>query len=247
MNTFWKCIGVILLSWVAWDLYFGYTYIRTIIYLKNSLNSVVGMSYLVKDEVAELNTVSSTKEIERYLDSISQSGQEMTDLVNNLLRYGTEGIQHKDSTPVAAMLSQACRVLEVLIEESKTTIQQKNTNTEVLVDRALFVQVFTNLISNSIKYKSAEKSPAINIRVEDKGDESIIYVQDNGIGIEEEYLPKVFDRRMRVASVASEVEGHGIGLHTVRSIVKDHGGTIAVQSKVGQGSTFIITLPNKLS
>lgn len=101
--------------------------------------------------------------------------------------------------------------------------------------------LFTNLISNAYKYTNINGKVEINIR--DSKDKYLIIVRDNGIGIEEEELEKIFDYLYRVdKSRVKDIEGYGIGLALCKSIVLSHGGDIAVDSKLSEGTTFKITL-----
>jgi signal transduction histidine kinase len=104
-------------------------------------------------------------------------------------------------------------------------------------------QVVTNLVGNGIKFTPRGGRVDVRVRAEPGGDASIL-VTDTGIGIEPAELPRVFDRFFR-GSRASEARGSGsgLGLAIVRSIVEMHGGSVAVESRLGSGSTFRVVLP----
>ncbi len=104
-------------------------------------------------------------------------------------------------------------------------------------------QVVTNLVGNAIKFTPRGGRVDVRVRAEPGGDASIL-VTDTGIGIEPAELPRVFDRFFR-GSRASEARGSGsgLGLAIVRSIVEMHGGSVAVESRLGSGSTFRVVLP----
>ena len=112
----------------------------------------------------------------------------------------------------------------------------------ISADRNRLHQVFINLISNAVKY--TEPGDSIQIDIADTKDACIIKVQDTGIGISEEDLPFIFERFYRTDKSRSRATGGtGIGLTIVASIIAAHGGTIAVNSTLGAGTTFTITLP----
>jgi predicted ATPase/signal transduction histidine kinase len=100
-------------------------------------------------------------------------------------------------------------------------------------------QVVTNLLSNAIKFGAGR---SIEVGVRDAGDVAELTVKDHGIGIVADRLPKIFDRFERAVSSA-HYGGLGLGLYLARSIVESHGGTIAVESRAGEGSTFTVRLP----
>ena len=118
-------------------------------------------------------------------------------------------------------------------------------NVEVLMDKDKLKQVMYNLLSNSLKYSRAGgevtltlKSDVNNITVE---------LKDNGIGISEKDLPFIFERFYRSdESRDKNTGGTGIGLTIVKAIVESHNGTINVKSKLGYGSTFVLTFPNSI-
>lgn len=105
--------------------------------------------------------------------------------------------------------------------------------------------IFNNLISNSIKYKDADKKTStIDIKIMGGESTTIIYYRDNGIGIEPEYLSKIFDMFFRATT---QSEGAGLGLYIVKESVSKLGGTIEIQSQPGKGVFFTIELPNLLA
>ena len=99
-----------------------------------------------------------------------------------------------------------------------------------------------NLIGNAIKYRSPERPPEIGISAEREGRCWRFAVEDNGIGIEEQYFDRIFVIFQRLHT-REEYEGTGIGLAVVRKIVDLHSGRIWVESVPGEGSTFVFTLP----
>jgi len=102
-------------------------------------------------------------------------------------------------------------------------------------------QVFSNLITNAIKYRSNRK-PEIRIFASDNGTEWIFKIADNGIGIDMKYADEVFGLFKRLHS-ADEYEGSGIGLAICKAVIERHGGRIWMESELGEGSTFFFTIP----
>ena len=104
-------------------------------------------------------------------------------------------------------------------------------------------QVFDNLLRNAIKYSAPDKP--IEIAIEAEADEYRVRIADRGIGIPPEDMQRLFGRFQRGSNARkAKVAGTGIGLFIVKTIVERHGGSVAVESVLGQGSTFTVTLPS---
>jgi two-component system phosphate regulon sensor histidine kinase PhoR len=113
----------------------------------------------------------------------------------------------------------------------------------VMGDRTHLTNALCNLIDNAVKY--AREKPALSIQTLNSGQNLIIIVSDEGIGIEKEYHKKVFDKFFRVPTGdVHDVKGFGLGLSYIKKIIELHEGSIALQSEKGKGSTFTITIPN---
>ncbi len=125
----------------------------------------------------------------------------------------------------------------ILIREIGSIHPQAN----AWVDPDQLTSVLSNLISNAIKYTDA--GGTVIVRAMLTGTTFHIEVQDTGRGIAPEYQQKIFERLFRVPSDADEVEGTGLGLYIVRSIIESHGGSISVTSQLGEGTTFYVDLP----
>lgn len=103
--------------------------------------------------------------------------------------------------------------------------------------------VFNNILSNAVRYRDPWKEDSfIHIQIESGYTQAKIKFTDNGIGIGEEYLDKVFKMFFRASA---DSKGSGLGLYIVRGAVEKLGGTISVTSQLGSGTTFEIILPNK--
>ena len=114
----------------------------------------------------------------------------------------------------------------------------------VTADRRRIAQVITNLLSNSIKY--GREGGETRIGFVDMFDRVLVEVKDDGIGIAEENIPRVFERFFRVdKSRSREQGGTGLGLAIVKHILEAHGERITLRSKLGEGSAFSFTLSKK--
>jgi signal transduction histidine kinase len=109
-------------------------------------------------------------------------------------------------------------------------------------DRVRLREVFENLIDNAAKYAGDQPNPMIEIGTKEEGNELVIFVRDNGIGIEPQYQNKVFGL---FDKLNPNSEGTGIGLALIKRIIETHGGRIWVESEgLGKGSMFCFTIPD---
>jgi two-component system phosphate regulon sensor histidine kinase PhoR len=115
-------------------------------------------------------------------------------------------------------------------------------NWQVLVNPVLFEQAVVNLVDNAVKYSEPQKEVNVSARKNRRSLE--IRIVDCGVGIPQSHIPRLFERFYRIDKARSrKLGGTGLGLAIVKHIVQAHRGDIAVESRPGHGSTFIITLP----
>ncbi len=190
-----------------------------------------------------LNEKLSTDEKSRF-ETIGRLTQRMEDLINSLLSYSQVGrvefaMRENDLNEI---LKAALDSVRTRVEESNVKIDCNYKLPRVVCDRVQVVEVFTNLISNAIKYnRSAQKS--IRIWCEGAEDEQpIIRVADNGIGIEEENKKNIFKIFKRLHAKSEYGGGTGTGLTITAKIIERHGGRIWVESVPSEGSVFSFTL-----
>lgn len=108
-------------------------------------------------------------------------------------------------------------------------------------DKKLLTQCFSNLIDNSIKYSNDEVKIVASIRKTENN--QIVSIKDNGIGMSEDKLADIFNKYTRIHIENKKINGFGIGLNYVKTIIEKHNGTVDVKSKLGEGSEFIVSLP----
>jgi light-regulated signal transduction histidine kinase (bacteriophytochrome) len=135
----------------------------------------------------------------------------------------------------------ACQNLHVKIQETEAHVEADKLPTLLSVS-SLLIQLFQNLIGNAIKFRREAFAPVVLISAELQGDEYLIRVQDNGIGIQPEHRDRIFVIFQRLHT-RQKYEGTGIGLAICYKIVQRLGGRIWVESEDGFGSTFCFTLP----
>jgi len=143
--------------------------------------------------------------------------------------------------PLSEALEHAIANLDATIEKCGASVVVKNVP-DVPVDETEMVQLFQNLIGNALKFCPAERKPVVEIECVTQTDAVEVKVRDNGIGIDPKHHERIFDVFQRLHR-RDEFEGTGIGLAICKKIVESAGGKIALQSEVGSGATFIVTLP----
>jgi PAS domain S-box-containing protein len=182
------------------------------------------------------------KEADDFISFAVDGASQMQKLINDLLKYSRVGTHGKtmEATNCNIVVTHALSNLRKVIKESGAVINIDHLPT-IKADYTQFVQLFQNLMSNAIKYHG-EKQPEILLRAADKNDYWLFSIRDNGIGIDKEYIDKIFVIFQRLHA-KDKYPGTGIGLSICKKIVERHGGRIWAESKPGRGSTFYFTIP----
>jgi signal transduction histidine kinase len=195
------------------------------------------------------------KEGRLYLTRIQEVSRRMQDLINDILRFSKISVE-KQSFEVVDLNG----VIEEVISELEAPIKEKNA--VITVDRmpvlpastVLMGPLFSNLISNSLKYCKKGGEPRVRVRYEEgpvmgaSNGKPLdirygrIYIEDNGIGFDQKYAEQIFDMFRRLHP-SSEYEGTGIGLALCKKIVEMHNGFISALGRPGEGAIFIVSLP----
>ncbi len=168
----------------------------------------------------------------------------MHHLINDLLAYsrvGTRG-QPFEPTDCQVIFDQVVTNLKIAIEEGGATVTH-DPLPRVMADGSQLAQLLQNLIGNAIKFRD-HRPPHVHVSAERRDGGWQIAVRDNGIGIEPQYVERIFLIFQRLHTRA-EYPGTGIGLAICKKIVERHAGRIWVESQPGQGATFYFTLPDK--
>jgi two-component system, OmpR family, sensor kinase len=198
----------------------------------------------------KLNKRLPGEEITERAGKIRAAVLRMTHLMENLLNSsrlvdsGTELYFHPVDMDLAALLREVCQ-LHREISPKAQILQRLGTEPLMMVgDPKLLFQVFSNILANAIKYSPGGGLIKFDAAVDD--DHIVVAIEDNGIGIPEKDLARLFDRYFR-ASNASGMVGTGVGLYLVRMVVALHDGHVSVESKEGEGSRFTVRLPARKS
>jgi PAS domain S-box-containing protein len=226
--------------------------------LERSNSDLEDFAYTASHDLQEpLRMISMYLELleTRYKENLDTDGKEfiefavdgahrMQAMIKALLSYARAGRLSKSGELVdpQEIISDVLRDLKWSISESKTQIEFSNLPL-AWSDKVEMKQVFLNIISNSIKFRS-DLAPQIRIWGEEKGDRVIFHVKDNGIGFDPKFSERIFGLFQRLHSRDS-YKGTGIGLALVKKIIQRRGGEIWVTSGVGKGATFSFSLPSQ--
>lgn len=210
--------------------------------LRNPMTSI-----LLAVEALRLEKSRSGEKRQQLFMDIEQAVGRMQELLKHVVdtaRLETGFALDLQRTNLNVLLNDCVQSFSAIAAERKQTIEfhQPNQSIVALVDAVLLHEAVDNLLANALKYSPPESRIAVNLAKQGK----VISVQitDSGLGIPPEDIPNLFERFHRVQRPEHlAVEGTGVGLATVKSIVEQHHGEVRVDSELGKGSTFTITLP----
>lgn len=208
--------------------------------LQEPLRAVAGFMALLKKQYrAALDTTA-----QEFIDLAVEGTVRMQTLIHDLLTYSRVGTRGLAFEPISLKdaVDGAQRNLHAAIAQANARIFCDSQPT-LHADLTQMTQLMQNLIGNAIKFHGPS-NPEIRIGAERKDQNWVVSVSDNGIGIEPQYFDRIFLIFQRLHS-RTQYEGTGIGLAICKRIVERHGGSIMVESKAGQGSTFYFTIPYK--
>jgi signal transduction histidine kinase len=197
-------------------------------------------------EVIEMDENPSAEDYRKLVEVLKMNTERMSQLSEKLLVLSKNQQQIAEYTVIDmnALIDDILKEINTYAQNSNITLTFDASAEELPVegDNFAFKQAFTNLIDNAIKYNRPGGS--VKISTCKDGQNAVITVEDNGIGISEEDQKHIFDRFFRVDKSRSRAQGGtGLGLAIVKEIIESHKGTINVESKPDAGSTFTVNLP----
>jgi PAS domain S-box-containing protein len=226
--------------------------------LKNPLGVIKGFSQLLQRRLARGAALEST-DVAGALTKIDDAANKMHKLIDELLDFARLQADQPLNLELEPM------DLIGLVRRAAAEAQQATNRHDIRVeaavpaivgrwDAARLEQVLGNLLSNAVKYSNDGTEITVTLRREDAeagmdgndpeaSEWAVVSVSDRGIGIPADDLPHIFEWYHRASNVSDQVSGAGIGLASARQILKQHGGTISVSSREGEGSTFTVRLP----
>lgn len=206
---------------------------------KTPIASIQGFANLLKDKDV------SEKDKEEYIDIIIEESGRLANLSNNIQQLSKlenkKGLIQKQKVAIDEQIRKCIIILNNKLEEKNIEIgMDEDKDVFLNVNEDMMHQVWINLINNAIKY--TDDNGRIDIIIDEFKDRVVVEVKDTGRGIKEENVDKIFEKFYQEDS-SHNSEGNGLGLAIVKKIVELHKGTIEVKSKIGEGSSFIVTIP----
>ena len=220
--------------------------------IRTPMNAIIGYADLASRHLDD------PAKLEKYMENIQVCGQNLLMLLNNVLdlariendktemEYSVSDVDKDFRNCIAMFRNQADSKGQTL------TVTTHLLHPYVYVDIPHLTEVCTNLVSNAVKYTGAGGTICCDITQKPGEKEgwcdTVVTVADNGIGMSQEFQKHIFEpfERERTSTV-SKVEGSGIGMGIVKKLVGLMGGTVAVESKIGVGSTFTVTIPCRIA
>ena len=219
--------------------------------IRTPMNAILGYSQLMKKELTNPKLV-------HYQEMIEQSSQLLLSIINNVLdmaRVESGKMELDENYEVVGNITQlVCGAFAA--EASKKNIElNKIVNVEhkhIITDSTKMQEILSNLISNAIKYTPEGGKVLIDVQELPYNKEGYTLIQtkvsDTGIGMSEEFLPSLFELFTRERNTTlSKIPGTGLGMAIVKNLVDLMNGSIEVESELGKGSTFTITIPHKIA
>ncbi len=215
--------------------------------LRTPLTSVKGYVEGLRDGIAD-----TPQKQKQYLDTIYSSTCDTEKMLDELLTVsslerGTIKLNTEDVSVGDFIAGIGDIVQELTKGEFEFQVNDNTKTSPVLdIDTDRFARVIDNIVSNSVKYKRKDVRGKIEVNVSEYAKTVIFEIKDNGMGVDRESLPKIFDMSFRADKARTDVRsGSGLGLAVCKDIVRLHQGTIWAQSEVGEGLSIFISLPIK--
>lgn len=208
--------------------------------LRSPLTAILGYVELI-ERAGKVNPQQA-----EFIKRVKSSVQTTTNLIDDLLKLGKVEVGSLDEVaPVNLKLLVVTTLtnLQPLVQEKGQTLRLRRAGElpPVLGSRSQLAQLVDNLIGNAVKY--TQPGGQIRVMLEEKQNQLILHVMDNGPGIPLEDQGRIFEKFYRASNVESSIPGTGLGLAIVKTIVDNHRGRIWVDSKPGEGSVFTVVLP----
>lgn len=206
--------------------------------LRAPLMSVKGLLNMIRLDPDGTN-------IDQYLDLIQQSVSKLDNFILDIINYSRNSRMEiiPKEIDFHALLSESIESLRYMEgAEQVRSISNISVDGTFYSDYGRLLILFNNIISNAVRYRDSRKDDSfLKIEVQATSEKAVMVFQDNGVGIAEEYLDNVFKMFFRATA---DSKGSGLGLYIVKGVLEKLKGTIRVESKVGDGSTFYVEVPN---
>ena len=218
--------------------------------ITHELKTPISTVHVALEALQHFNADNDRQRRQEYLSIAQSEVNRLALLVDKVLKTSGLGNGHAqlkiEKFDLQVMIMHVLDTLKVQFGKKSAQVNMDATGEDFIIeaDKLQLTGLVHNLVDNALKYGGP--NPDIDLNLTQQNGKIILAVTDHGIGIAKEYQDKIFDKFFRVPSGDTHnIKGHGLGLSYVAEVVREHGGTINVQSEPGKGSTFTVTLPRQ--
>ncbi len=206
-------------------------------------------SIRVFGELLRLGRVSKPEKVREYGETIEAESRRLTQLINNILDFSRiesgQRAYHFEAGDLEAVVADVVELFELRLAHSGFRLSfepPREPLPPLAIDAGAIEQAISNLLDNAVKYSGEGRQ--VTVGLGRQGNDAVLWVEDQGIGISRDEQGKIFDRFHRVSTgLVHDVKGSGLGLSIVDHVVRAHGGKVEVASELGRGSRFSLLLP----
>ncbi len=204
---------------------------------------------IIRGELSLLNNqIKDKKEIGRLEHNIDHISRFIYDMLR-LVRQERDGEERKTVFSLSELLEESIDNIKIITEDKNIDVAGNiEPDIDIFGDKSEIEELLMNLASNSLKFMKPGQRGKIILDLYRKGKEAVLIVADDGIGIDKKHISHIFEKMYRISNESfPDKKGTGLGLAICKKIVEKHGGAIRAESRLGQGTKFIIELPTRSS
>ncbi len=215
--------------------------------ITHELKTPISTVSVAIEALSNFNVLQNPTQTKEYLEISKNELNRLSILVDKVLKMSVfeqkELVLNNDNVNFSSLVESVLATMKLQFEKCQAHVNFDllGKTFTIIGDSIHLTNVVYNLLENALKYS---KDPQINVVLQENEENLQLSIEDNGMGISEEFLPKIFDKFFRVPTGnVHNIKGYGLGLSYVKNVVERHNGTIEVNSRLGEGSTFIMRLP----
>ncbi|MBA4852145.1 cell wall metabolism sensor histidine kinase WalK [Emticicia sp. BO119] len=215
--------------------------------ITHELKTPISTVSVAIEALSNFNVLQNPVQTKEYLEISKNELNRLSILVDKVLKMSVfeqkELVLNTDNVNFRSLVESVLATMKLQFEKCQAHVNFDllGKTFTIIGDSIHLTNVVYNLLENALKYS---KDPQINVVLQENEESLQLSIEDNGMGISEEFLPKIFDKFFRVPTGnVHNIKGYGLGLSYVKNVIERHNGTIEVNSKIGEGSTFIMKLP----
>ena len=213
--------------------------------ITHELKTPISVAVAATDAMRNFSADADVERRSRYLEMVEQQLTQLSTMVENILTVSVDGREVRCNYTrfrLLPLLQSTTQAISLSQQKSVEFGIECSDSQEVRADEMHLRQILSTLIDNAIKYSG--ESVKITLRAYSEADHTVIECSDNGFGISREHQRHIFEKFYRVPTgEIHHARGYGLGLYYAHKVIRQHGGEISVNSRIGKGSTFTIKLP----